>query len=495
MDAYLDSIAPPPTGNMPIHRMGVHWIPGSNRSADHDYMRALGTGVLKVVSLDKTRLNEAQSYLDPSPYSVLVIRDHPLSEQKADMVADPVGTGKRHAREWLDKVQAGQLAGIDESRAVFCGINEPFVQNKAQEEGVVAYTKAFLEDLHVYGLRGLALNLSVGWPRNSDTATVKNTKPLWGSFLPLESVILAGNHFLGLHEYWRDDPDDSWYEAPNGEKWGWNAHRHWACPMSVPIIIGECGLTKEVSGSPAPGQSKGWIGNVSAATYAEQLWRYADKCHDNVLGVMPFTTDMASADWVEDDTLLAHGDILARKHGHTWPVTWPVKVGTTPPVDPPVDPPSTKTIIFPERDRVTRYYGSVYTNSAGVRYAHAGLDIARVTGTPVYAPYAGIVAWSDTDSAYGEYIRTYHPELNTCFFFAHLSRRLVSNGTSLVAGQLLGYTGNTGNSTGPHLHLEARAMDAAGHYKQNMSAHGNARVDPLGWLTGWLAMGGKVEYR
>ena len=100
-DAYLHQT---PTGAMPRHRMGVHWIPASNRAADHAYMQALRPGVIKVLSLDVGRLNEAYSYLDPSPNSLLVIRDHPLSEQKADMVRDPVGTGKRHAAEWRQKM-------------------------------------------------------------------------------------------------------------------------------------------------------------------------------------------------------------------------------------------------------------------------------------------------------------------------------------------------------------------------------------------------------
>lgn len=502
MAAYLDSYAPPidqppidppPTTGFPSHRMGVHWIPGSNRAGDHAYMRGLGAGAIKAVTLDINRLNEAQSYLDRSPRSVLVIRDHPLSEQKADMVADPVGTGKRHAREWLDKLQAGRFNGIDMSRAAVCGINEPFVHNAEQERGVVAYTMAFLEDLRSYGLRGLALNLSVGWPRNSDTATVKNTKPLWDNFLPLEDVINRGNHFLCLHEYWRNDPDDSWYEAPNGEKWGWHAHRHWACPMSVPIIIGECGLTKEVGGKPAPGQSVGWIGNVSPETYAEQLWRYADKCHPNVFAVMPFTTDMASADWAMDDTAMAHEAILARKHATTWPTPWPVPVTPLPPIEPPEE--EVKTIVWPKMDRISGHYGDIYTNKFGT-YAHEGLDISRVTGTPIFAPYDGIVAWSDVEpTSYGEYVRTYHPELKICAFYGHLSERLVKTGNSVRRGQLLGYTGDTGNSSAPHLHFEIRKMTDSGRYMPNYSAHGNARVDPLGFLAGWLAAGNLVEYK
>lgn len=486
---------PAPTGVLPAERLGGHWIPASNRASDHAYFKALRPGVLKVVTLDPNRIKEAMGYLDPSPYSVLVVRDHPLSEQKSDAVADPIGTGKRHAREWRDKfAPGGRLAGIDTKRIVVCGINEPFVQNAQQAGGVAAYTKALLEDLKTYGLRGLALNLSVGWPRNADTATVKNTKPIWDEFLGLEGVILSGNHILGLHEYWRNDPDESWHEAPNGEKWGWNAHRHWACPLAVPIIIGECGLTKEVAGSPVPGQSIGWIGNVSAPQYAEQLWRYADKCHPNVLGVMPFTTDMASADWAMDDTAGAHADILARKHNYAWPAVWPVaKPVVVPPVEPPED--EVKTIILPAfAGKITGFYGQDYG------YPHEGQDVSMVSGTPLYAAYDGVIAWSDYEpETYGNYVRLFAPALKANFFYGHLQERKVQTGNSVKQGQLIGYSGNTGNSSGAHLHLEIRQTDANGAYIVHKPGQPlyrqNGRVDPLGWLAGWISMGGLVEYR
>ena len=486
-------IDPPPTTGKTLTRWGAHWIPGNVRQGDLDYMQAMKPGAIKVVSLDPERYRQALARLDPN--GVIVARDHPLSEQKAEMAADPTGTGKRHAAAWRDKfAPGGALASIPKERIVCCGINEPPVHNLAEELTLRQYTVAFLTDLATYGLRGLALNLSVGWPRNSDTTTVKNTRPLWDTFKPLEPLILAGRHFLGLHEYWRNDPDESWYMAPDGSKWGWNAHRHWACTLAVPIIIGECGLTKEVAGTPAPGQAVGWIGNVSPSVYAEQLWRYADKCHPNVFAVMPFTTNYESGEWATDDTLPAHNEILARKHGHQWPAVWPVPVGV------PVTPPpagNPKLIIYPKyTGKVTGFYGQLYTNAAGAKYAHEGLDISKTTGTPVYAPADGVVAWSDSDTAtYGHYIRTYHPTLGVCFFFGHLAERLVQTGNSIKQGQLLGYTGNTGNSTGPHLHFEARWMTAAGGYMPNVSAHGNSRVDPLGWLAGWLAAGNKVEER
>lgn len=494
--AYLDSLAPtppPPAGTLPLHRLGVHWIPASNRAADHDYMRRLRPGAIKVISLDANRIKEAMSYLDTASEAVLVIRDHPLSEEKDAMTADPVGTGKRHAASWRNKfVVSGALASIPTERVVVCGINEPFVQNEAQEKIVFAYTKAFLEALTTYGLRGLALNLSVGWPRNNDTATVKNTKPIWDTFRPLEDIINAGpGHILGLHEYWRDDPDESWYTAPGGERWGWNAQRHWACPLSCRIIIGECGMTKEVAGLPAPGQSEGWIGNISAPAYAEQLHRYTEKCHPNVLAVMPFTTD-GNQDWAMDDTAGAHADILARKHAYAWPTVWPVTKTITPPVDPPEETMSDpKLLIYPRyTGHVTNFYGELFRG-----YSHEGLDISAEAGVPVYAPYDGVVAYADYEpTTYGNYVRI-STALNVDFFFGHFSKSLVKTGDRVTQGQKIGEVGSTGNSTGNHIHFEARLKIPGDGYRTGVTSHGNARVDVIALAAGWLAAGNKIIER
>ena len=149
--------------------------------------------------------------------------------------------------------------------------------------------------------------------------------------------------------------------------------------------------------------------------------------------------------------------------------------------------------------RISGFYGSLYTNAAGAKYAHEGLDISMPEGTPVYAATDGVVAWADPQqseqSPYGIYCRTYHPHLGVCGFYGHLSRCDVKTGNSVKQGQLLGMSGNTGNSTGPHLHFEIRLMTPTGAYRTGVSTHGNARVDPLAFLAGWKAAGNTVEER
>jgi murein DD-endopeptidase MepM/ murein hydrolase activator NlpD len=95
----------------------------------------------------------------------------------------------------------------------------------------------------------------------------------------------------------------------------------------------------------------------------------------------------------------------------------------------------------------------------GVR-RHTGIDLAAPTGTPVYATADGIVSRADWYSSYGLYISVEHgASMQTRY--AHLSRLAVAAGDSVKKGDLIGYVGSTGRSTGPHLHYEVRVEGLA----------------------------------
>ncbi len=86
---------------------------------------------------------------------------------------------------------------------------------------------------------------------------------------------------------------------------------------------------------------------------------------------------------------------------------------------------------------------------------HKGIDLAAPNGTPVYATADGIVERANRFSSYGNYIAIDHGgSLETRF--AHLSGFAVKTGDHVRKGQLIGYVGSTGRSTGPHLHYEIR---------------------------------------
>ncbi|MFN3169063.1 MAG: M23 family metallopeptidase [Hyphomicrobiales bacterium] len=86
---------------------------------------------------------------------------------------------------------------------------------------------------------------------------------------------------------------------------------------------------------------------------------------------------------------------------------------------------------------------------------HSGIDYAAPRGTPVYAPADGVVTRAARRGGYGLMIEIDHQHgLSTRF--AHLSRMLVSPGTQVRRGDVIGRIGSTGRSTGPHLHYEVR---------------------------------------
>lgn len=481
--------------NLPVTKAGCHWIPVHGRNTDMDYIRALKPSCVKIVDPDPERVRQCLEWIDPN--GVVILRDWALSEQKNDMYVDPVGTGKRHAEDWNAKLSAGgRFAGFDRGRLAICGINEPFVRNDTEINATVAYTTSLLQRATQLGVRVLALNLSVGWPMNHDTAILRDTPPDWGPFMSLEPLIVANNGFLCVHEYFYADEAETVHVDPVVGKFGWYTHRIDMCPMrKVPIIIGEWGMEKKVDQRRWENEGKppvGWIGNMSSQEFARQFWRYIDTANPNIFGVMPFTSDF-NHDWYPMDVQGAYNDILAQKHPSVWPNPYPTG-GTvvTPPVEPPTTGSDVNLFIVPKfTGKITGFYGQDYD------YAHEGMDISAVEGTPIYAPYDGTCAWSDMEpSTYGNYVRLYFPQLDICTFYGHLSQRLVQTGNAVKQGQLIGYSGNTGNSSGPHIHFEIRAMEDSGAYTVWKTGQPlfrqNGRCDPLAFMVGWKAAGKRI---
>ena len=96
----------------------------------------------------------------------------------------------------------------------------------------------------------------------------------------------------------------------------------------------------------------------------------------------------------------------------------------------------------------------------GGRRNHKGIDLAQPSGTPVYATADGVIGKAEWFSSYGNYIQIEHGgEMQTRY--AHLSGYAISAGEQVRKGQLIGFVGSTGRSTGPHLHYEVRVAGLA----------------------------------
>ncbi len=115
--------------------------------------------------------------------------------------------------------------------------------------------------------------------------------------------------------------------------------------------------------------------------------------------------------------------------------------------------------IWPATGSISSLWGDCRDGCS--RY-HAGVDIANSTGTPIYASCQGTVIYVGTYSGYGNTIDIRHAG-NWVTRYAHLSGFNVSNGQTVARGQHIGSMGNTGVSTGPHLHFEIRQGQTFGY--------------------------------
>ena len=135
--------------------------------------------------------------------------------------------------------------------------------------------------------------------------------------------------------------------------------------------------------------------------------------------------------------------------------------------------------------RLTSGYGMRDHPILRKRRQHNGVDLAAARGTPVYATADGLIGKAQYWGSYGNYVQIEHGgQLQTRY--AHLSSYTVNSGDMVRKGELIGYIGSTGRSTGPHLHYEVRVDGVP--------------VDPRPYMIGELAaaegqggMGGPEE--
>jgi murein DD-endopeptidase MepM/ murein hydrolase activator NlpD len=120
--------------------------------------------------------------------------------------------------------------------------------------------------------------------------------------------------------------------------------------------------------------------------------------------------------------------------------------------------------LWPLTGEITQGFGCTpypfepYDPSCPGRHFHSGLDVATVYGTPVAATDSGVAYDFPSSYGYGNHVIMVHGN-GWVSIYGHLSRFGVGNGDAVHAGQVIGYEGSTGNSTGPHLHFEIRFND------------------------------------
>ena len=124
--------------------------------------------------------------------------------------------------------------------------------------------------------------------------------------------------------------------------------------------------------------------------------------------------------------------------------------------------------VSPVTGTVTSGYGYRDHPISGIRCFHGGLDIGANAGTPINAFADGQVEYVGEDASYGMYFQIDHGD-GIKSFYAHCQKIHVTKGQTVQAGETVALVGDTGRTTGPHLHLELKC--------------GETRVDPAYYLT------------
>ena len=462
-----------------MNKYGVHFIPVHNRDDDYLFIEQFEPRIIKIVNPSPGHIQRIKSDLSTDAFlnTVFILRDHLLSEQKEEMARNPRALALEHT-ERLNELRT-HVGLKDHPNTYVEGINEPNLdagqrpdpqgdgyqswldKSKVLCSHVDIYTTTLAQHSAVIDQKIMAYLFSVGWPFN----LYDGEPPYWGFFERSLDALEEYPHWIGLHEYWPQE----------GPSWnaGWFAYRWKAMPRDIPVAITECGLDEYVKDANVSDPSdRGWKNFMFAEKYTKQQHKYyrenlKDKRFE---GQTPFTSDSADT-WQSYDML--------ETYPHVYTMNWDITDINGPPVPP--DPPLSEALIWPAIGITTQRFGEQYEQymeQYGIA-GHNGLDIANSAGTNLVAIADGIVQYSDwDDGGYGWYIRIWHQLLKMHSFYAHMKEQSpLAVHHRVTQGEIVGRMGNTGNSTGPHLHFELRAGSRY-NYKDLSFGHTKGRFNP-----------------
>jgi murein DD-endopeptidase MepM/ murein hydrolase activator NlpD len=115
--------------------------------------------------------------------------------------------------------------------------------------------------------------------------------------------------------------------------------------------------------------------------------------------------------------------------------------------------------IWPVMGHITAGFGERLDPFSGEGAFHTGVDVSAEYGAPVHVTADGVVTVADTHAGYGRMVVVDHG-FGITTLYAHLSAYAVTTGTRVRRGEVIGYTGISGRSTGPHVHYEVRVNNA-----------------------------------
>lgn len=236
--------------------LGQHWIRTHPDGRDYSHVERMQYKSVKLFEWHWNNRDACNNLLALMPRDAYILaRDHPMSEQKGDMWADPIGTGLRHANEWALKVASGNVHTPTE-RTFFLGINEPDATN-GDRDAIDRYTATFLDRLRVHGLRGGAFNFSTGHPRTVDGTA--STQADYTVFERSHQSIVNGHHIAVAHIYGSSSTPcaPGHYDRLKSCTW-----------QDVEWVIGECGADEHVT---TGGAHDGYLRTMNPPDYCRWL--------------------------------------------------------------------------------------------------------------------------------------------------------------------------------------------------------------------------------
>jgi hypothetical protein len=285
----------------------------------------------------------------------------------------------------------------------------------------VDYHVRWLRRAHALGINGVVGQINSGHPYVYPIDSVNQ----WAKLAPVDDAMNAGDYW-GLHEYWG--------MAGPWASWPWTCGRHLLCPTKHNILLDEVGFDLYTDGAVEDKHRRGWAANRSAADYVAELVTYHRMITDpRVKGTAIFLLDYDNNEWQSFDTHSIRDMLLQQRDSMDTPdslMTMPARL-----------------VLPVANPRITWTYAQHPTPAKG-------LDFGCVTGTAVMAMAAGTVDKVQDLGAesYGRWVQINHGWGFTRY--AHLGVVKAKKGDEVQAGEVIGWSGNTGKSTGPHLHIE-----------------------------------------
>ncbi len=334
------------------------------------------------------------------------------------------------------------------------GYNEINPTTAAEMSAYAECERARSETLHAHGWKSCVGNFATGNPE-----TPARDPAIWRAFYP---ALWAGD-YLGLHEYTptlpRNPNDDTWHQLRYRR-----VYEALPAELRKPLIITECGVDD--------GHGGGWQRHGSVAEYLDYLRWYDAALQEDalrwpIIGATIYLYGHIDPTWDSFEISGEVADLLAAHCAASpsyWHPTDAIEEG------PMVDPYKIGPIFEQWGWPITGHFGE--TRAPYPATGHLGVDYACPEGTPVLAAFDGIVDLCDAHPSKGNRINIVDPTQLLEAVYYHLREvPPFQPGQSVKAGEVIGYTGNSGYSTGAHLHFGLLVV----------------RNDPPAWsVVGWI---------